>query len=228
MDDGAINRVLFDFTSIIDVDVGIAMMMNLKFNNPNITNSAVMGRSIEDYKYLLLNRLYRNPVIMFLNKEYQGEADGIYAEICSNESVYKDVLARSIPTAIFMMMNNSQDQSSIEPTILCWNEWQTDYIKEATSNRFDVIVRDGDNKVNIDNYDTLIFKYPYSPFMFEGLHGKNIYLCRYRCNMNKKDVTKPEVDDNIKLYYMDANELYVIDVYADAKLDVPNIPEEAL
>ena len=219
--DVSINHILFDFTSVFDVDIGMAMVMNTRFNNPAMVNQMVIGKSIEDYKYILLNRRYRNPIVMFLNETYQAEADAVYAQMCDNEEVYKDILSKSIPTSIYNLLRESSSQSSLDTTILCWNEWQAEYASNFTNGEFKILVRDGDNKINVDDYDTLIFKYPYHESMFEGLHGKNIYICRYRCNMYKEDATKLEMSDNVKLYHISANDIYVIDVYADAKLDVP-------
>lgn len=221
MEKAVINRVLFDFTSLIDVDVGMALLMSTKYNNPAIVNQKVAGRTIDEYKVLMLNRIYRNPLVMFLNDDFKREADDLYVEMITGEEVYKEVLKRSITTSIFTMLESSTFQPSIEPTVLCWNQWQADYFNEATKNKYRLlVVKDGTDTVDVKDYDTLIFKYPYSLQMFSNVNGKNIYICKYRCNMNKEDINRLEMTDDIKSYHYNANDIYIIDVYANTTLDV--------
>lgn len=229
MEKNSVNHILFDFNTIIDTDIGIAMLMNKKYNNPNIINPMVIGKSIEDYKILMINRKYSNPLVMFLNKDYQAEADNLYIELTMKPENYQEVLNMSITTAIFNLLTEALSTTALEPTVLCWNQEQADYLKSLKP-EIDIVIRDGDNPVDVEKYDTLIFKYPYPINLFtcgtRELGGKNIYICKYRCNMNPSDISKLNVTDTIKLYHLDANDIYIIDVYADTQLE--NIAKEEI
>lgn len=221
MEKESVNHVLFDFYSIIDTDVGIARIMNAKYNNPTITNQSILGKDLETYKILMLNRKYINPLMMFLNESYRSEADGLYVELTHTEA-FKEVLSMSITTSIFDIVRNSMGMPGISPTILCWNEMQAEYIKSLI-NDVDVIIHSETEPLDISDYDTLIFKFPYPNSMFRcgngAVHGKNIYICRYRFNMSEDDKNKLGITNEVKLYHMNVNAFYIIEVYADASLD---------
>ena len=226
------NHVLFDFNSIIDTDIGVAMVMNDKYNNPSIVNEKMMGKSIDDYKFLMLNRKYYNPVIMFLQNDYRLSADELYIEMMNNDDVYNEILNRSITTSLYDVLKASQQQSSLPVTVLCWNKNQQEFMKKF-DNSVDTILHEEDKTVNIHNYDTLVIKFPYNPVAFDNsdpdsengedesklISGKNIYICRYRCNMKPEDINALNPNDAVKFYHLNANEIYVIDVYGDVKLD---------
>lgn len=230
MEKNSINRVLFDFNSIVDTDIGVALLMSKKYANPTFVNTKVIGKTIEEYKILMLNRRYINPLIFLLNSEFQGsEANSLYIELTTNFENYSEVLNMSITTAIFDMLKNSQSIGSMETAVLCWNSWQSDYIHSLIPN-IETVVRDGDKPIDVEQYDTLILKYPYEINTFtcgtREMTGKNIYICKYRCNMNPDDISKLNVTNAIKLYSLNANEIYTIEVYADAKLD--NVHKEEI
>lgn len=223
MEKNSINHILFDFNSIIDTDIGVALLMSAEYNNPNIVNSRVVGKSIEDYKILMVNRRYINPLIMFLNEQYRSSADELYMELTmTNLDAYKKALNMSIPTALFDLLKQCQTNASFEATVLCWNALQADYIKSILPNA-DIIIRKENKPVDVEKYDTIMLKFPYDMGTFvsgtQEMTGKNIYICKYRCNMNPEDTSKLNVTNAIKLYSLNANEIYVIDVYADAQLE---------
>ena len=216
----SINRILFDFYSVVDIDIGIARLMNTKYNNPGFINPQVLNKSIETYKILMLNRKYYNPLVMFLNEQYRAEANNINSEIMKTPDVFKEVLNMSITTSIFNILQTALVTPSLRATVLCWNEEQSNYIKSLLKD-VDTVVFDG-NPVDIKDFDTLIFKVPYPNSFFtcgnEAVNGKNIYICKYRFNMNENDTNKLEINDEIKLYHMNANVFYIIEVYANATL----------
>lgn len=223
MEKESVNHILFDFYSIIDTDIGIARLMNAKYNNPAIVNPSVMGKDLETYKVLMINRKYPNPLIMFLNEAYRSEADGLYVELTQTDA-FNEVLGMSITTSIFDILRNSMGiTSALSATVLCWNEMQANYIKSLVKG-IDVVIHPGDNTpLDITDYDTLIFKFPYPNLIFRcgdgPVNGKNIYICRYRFNMSEDDNGKLAVTDEVKLYHMNVNDFYVIEVYADASLN---------
>ena len=135
--------------------------------------------------------------------------------------VYSKILSLSITTSIFEMMINSLGMPSIEATVLCWNDAQAEYVKSLI-NGVDVVIH-SEEPLDVSKYDTLIFKFPYPNEIFtdegDDIHGKNIYICRYRFNMSDQDTSKLKVTDEIKRYSMGANDFYIIEVYADATLE---------
>ena len=49
----AYNRVLYEFQAVIDIDIGIAQLMNEEYNNPAFVNTKMLLK-----QYILLNFIF--------------------------------------------------------------------------------------------------------------------------------------------------------------------------
>lgn len=226
MEKESVNRVLFDFYSIIDTDIGIALLMNRDYNsNTAVINMDAFGKTIDQYKLLMLNRSFSNPLFMFLNAEYRKDADDLYRDMTvANPDIYKTILNMSITTSIYEMMQTSKNYSAIKSTVLCWNKMQSEYVKRLDPEIETIIY--GNTPIDVTNYDSLILKFIYPPEVFfacgeEYMNGKNVYFCRYKFNMSETNINKLRMCDYLKQYHDSANDIYIIEVYANATLDTP-------
>ena len=227
----SINRVLFDFNAIVDTDIGIAMTINAEFNNPDVINQKLIGLQVQQYKLLMLNRTFYNPMVMFINERYPVfEANDLYDELTHDPDVFPRVLQRSITTSIMEILNEvMKPGSGCEATVICWNQMQADYMKNYNRNINILVREDKDKPVSVANFDSIIMKFPYpmeetftnseNIDIIEPVHGKNIYICRYRCNMKRDNIEVPEMTKELFDYATNANDIYVIDVYSGTSLD---------
>lgn len=211
------NRILIDFDAVIDTDVGIAKVINKRYNNPALINQKMIRQTTESYKFLLLNRIYQNPLFMFMNEEYRSSANDLYREMITTDEVYQDILKNSTTTGIFnMVLEMINSKSSCIPTILCKNQTESDYIKSILV--VETIIADPQDTVDMSNFDTVIVKFVEMPKQrFTNLEGKNVFICKYRFNLNADK-------DSLKTVYyaeltMNANDVYTIGVYDESTLD---------
>ena len=224
-----VNHILFDFNAVVDTDIGIAMLINKKFRNPAYVNQKMLDKSMNDYKYLLVNRKYYNPLIGFLLPEQWDSAPELYSEFMTTKDNFGDVLKGSPTTSLMELAqeSNLKENTSCDVTILCWNELQEEYI--STYDKTLRIHRKGedDKAVSVKNYDTLVLKFPYPVTEFtdsedtntiEMIRGKNIYICRYRFNVLPNNSEHLNLTDDVKLYAAAPNQFYICDIYGNAKL----------
>jgi hypothetical protein len=165
---------------------------------------------------------------MLLQKEYWNSANSLRDQILDSPERYADVLKGSTSTGIFNMVLTMKQtvNSGCNPTILCKNEADSEFIQKTIPG---IAVHIADdryyNGLDVTPWDTIIVKNIYTPKAFKNLHGKNIYICKYRFNMDPSKPTSPIIGELLN-YHLMANDVYMIDVYAETTLDTPAIENE--
>ena len=212
----AYNRVLYEFQAVIDIDIGIAQLMNEEYNNPEFVNTKMLGLSLQEYKAIFLNRIYENPLMGFLKRDFWSEADSLRKDqMIENPEVYNRILTASPGTAILLMIESIAKEASagLSSTILCRNETEVQFVEDHIKSAKAVLSDDFYfTNFDVSDYDTIFVKSIRTPSMFANMEGKNLYVLKYRFNMDES--AKTTLDKSYcKRYALSANEIYLIDVY---------------
>lgn len=215
-----INRLLIEFDTIFDTDIGMATIINEEFNNPNVINEKMLNLNQYDYKILLLNRHFENPTRMFLRSEYWSECDSLRDQMRTDPEVYERILKASITTSIYDMINEIgiMGRNAFDVTVLCHTQAEAVYARKILPDFVHYVTTDNWDYADFDveDFDTIFVKDMKTPKKFNNFKGKNLYVSRYVFNLNKDDFDTPNRELYTEYHLANAIEVYLIDVYGDA------------
>lgn len=215
-----VNRLLIEFDTVIDTDIGIATLMNEEYNNPSFTNPRLFGLSQWEYKITFLNRHYENPLIMFLDHEHFNDAADLRKQMREDMLVYEKILRGSITTSIFDIIKEIglMGRQAFEVTILCHNQQEIAYAKSVFPDFVRYVSADSwdFDGFDVSDYDTIFVKNIRTPEKFKNFMGKNLYVSRYMFNLDKNNPDAPDPELYTKYHLTAAIELTLIDAYGDA------------
>lgn len=216
---GAVLKPLFDFDSIVDINLSILHMMRDCYSNPDYVYDNI--HKVDDYFMrceLLLSKT-KNPLHIFFKPGNVDSIDNLY------ESMLVDPqLARFYtPTSILTMLRIYQEADYISPAILCKNTQEEHHIRQMSKEyhtEYKTIMIPENHKININNtfdayYTSDIYNLDYRLDNPEGIQFK---ISKFKYNMEPKagGVSLPLISESIK--YADTNRFSFIEPYSDFML----------
>lgn len=213
------NRILVEFGFLIDLDLGIFKYIKDKYNNPEYVDQNIIRMHDEkEIIQMMLNRQCINPLeILIPNMEVLD----LYYDIMNNHM--EELLQYSKACDLFgLMITFLREASSVDITVLCKNEIESNFIKSLNSNLKTVVYNNFKN-VPVNNYTILYIKYYPSVLEYSNIEGKHIYISNARYNM-EPDSNAPTVA--ISALIADVNIIHMIDMYTNIKVERKNIKDE--
>lgn len=204
------NNIIITFDLLYDTDLGLLKLIKSKYNNPEIVKREYLD-NITDIAIIdiLLKNKDKNPLSFIINDKYHNHIDSLYDDFFTNK--YDEVLLYSPMTEIVNLISLYKMSKAISINVLCKNKLEEQAIKEL-NNEYNTILKE-ENKVSVEDYDSIYIKYINDINLFDHEHikGKNIYIGNYSYNLQNDETMRPNND--FILSYGNVNKIYVIDVY---------------
>lgn len=201
-------QVFVTFDSIIDLDLAVLMLIQDKYNNPNVINQSVMKLSLKEIKTLLVNRDHPNPLYVCIDDH--DIADNIYDEIIQTQ--YSELLSYDTHTAIFKLIEVYNNNDGSEVTIFCRTDEERNLIRKY-DNDIRIIVGKPED-INVKDYDMFFFKSPKHILEFKnGFMEKHIFVLNYKFNLTfgKDGFAFPDIE--VSKLLIPFNKIGMVDVY---------------
>lgn len=214
------NNALIDFDSIVDTDLAILRLVQIKYANEKYMKRNILHADDYLLKCELLLRKDPNPLSIVFKEEYQSSAKDVFEDLITNH--YDEILEHSDPTAIFGLMQTYKKTSGvIRCTVLCKNSHQEQYIKSIDK---EIVTTISNGNINVKPYDSIFIKNYATALTFDNLEGKSIFVSNYSFNLedNKRTVMLL----SISVFVTDVNKVYLIDPYINFKLPEKIVEKE--
>lgn len=214
MKDKADNSILIQFDFMIDLDVALFKLIKKKYNNKDIVNQDIININNEkEIISLMINRTCINPLELFI----KGDTKDLYKDFMNNAELEKELLNEAMASDIFgLMITFMKEASSVDITVLCKNQLESDFIKNLNNSLNTIIVNDY-KTIDLSKYTVLYLKYFSSIMSFGNVAGKHIYVANARYNMDKE--YDNNLDTALSILYGDVNILHTIDLYRNVKIE---------
>lgn len=208
----AYNRILVEFDMLIDLDLAIFKYIKDKYNNPNYVDQNIIKMHDErQIIQMMLNRQCINPLEILIP---DMEVLELYHDIMNNHM--DELLQYAKASDLFgLMITFLREASSLEITVLCKSQLESDFIK-LLNNRLNTVVYKNYKNVPVNTYTILYIKYYPSVLEYNTIEGKHIYISNARYNM-EPDSNMPTIA--ISGLVGDVNIIHMIDMYKDIKVE---------
>lgn len=208
----AYNRILVEFDMLIDLDLAIFKYIKDKYNNPNYVDQNIIKMHDErQIIQMMLNRQCINPLEILIP---DMEVLELYYDIMNNHM--DELLQYAKASDLFgLMITFLREASSLEITVLCKSQLESDFIK-SLNNRLNTVVYKNYKNVPVNTYTILYIKYYPSVLEYNTIEGKHIYISNARYNM-EPDSNMPTIA--ISGLVGDVNIIHMIDMYKDIKVE---------
>lgn len=208
----AYNRILVEFDMLIDLDLAIFKYIKDKYNNPNYVDQNIIKMYDErQIIQMMLNRQCINPLEILIP---DMEVLELYHDIMNNHM--DELLQYAKASDLFgLMITFLREASSLEITVLCKSQLESDFIK-SLNNRLNTVVYKNYKNVPVNTYTILYIKYYPSVLEYNTIEGKHIYISNARYNM-EPDSNMPTIA--ISGLVGDVNIIHMIDMYKDIKVE---------
>ena len=208
----AYNRILVEFDMLIDLDLAIFKYIKDKYNNPNYVDQNIIKMHDErQIIKMMLNRQCINPLEILIP---DMEVLELYHDIMNNHM--DELLQYAKASDLFgLMITFLREASSLEITVLCKSQLESDFIK-SLNNRLNTVVYKNYKNVPVNTYTILYIKYYPSVLEYNTIEGKHIYISNARYNM-EPDSNMPTIA--ISGLVGDVNIIHMIDMYKDIKVE---------
>ena len=208
----AYNRILVEFDMLIDLDLAIFKYIKDKYNNPTYVDQNIIKMHDErQIIQMMLNRQCINPLEILIP---DMEVLELYHDIMNNHM--DELLQYAKASDLFgLMITFLREASSLEITVLCKSQLESDFIK-SLNNRLNTVVYKNYKNVPVNTYTILYIKYYPSVLEYNTIEGKHIYISNARYNM-EPDSNMPTIV--ISGLVGDVNIIHMIDMYKDIKVE---------
>ena len=208
----AYNRILVEFDMLIDLDLAIFKYIKDKYNNPNYVDQNIIKMHDErQIIQMMLNRQCINPLEILIP---DMEVLELYHDIMNNHM--DELLQYAKASDLFgLMITFLREASSLEITVLCKSQLESDFIK-SLNNRLNTVVYKNYKNVPVNTYTILYIKYYPSVLEYNTIEGKHIYISNARYNMEPES-NMPTIA--ISGLVGDVNIIHMIDMYKDIKVE---------
>ena len=160
---------------------------------------------------MMLNRQCINPLEILIP---DMEVLELYHDIMNNHM--DELLQYAKASDLFgLMITFLREASSLEITVLCKSQLESDFIK-SLNNRLNTVVYKNYKNVPVNTYTILYIKYYPSVLEYNTIEGKHIYISNARYNM-EPDSNMPTIA--ISGLVGDVNIIHMIDMYKDIKVE---------
>lgn len=216
------NCVLFDFDSIVDIQISIIKWMAVEYRDypiPTFDKHAIICDSIDEMKFKrlyssegLFKSIIKDPdmkprfreIIASFIKEYEEEIIGKYAEF----------------TAMVPLISaySKAGNGIIKSTIRCDNEFQNEFVEKNVKGYTSIIVSPRE-EVDTSKYGRIISGDAFEIMKYKFHDPKSVVVLNYRENFSPKDITliTPELLVNLG----DIHTVEAISAYRENEM--PNI-----
>ena len=197
---------------LIDLDLAIFKYIKDKYNNPNYVDQNIIKMHDErQIIQMMLNRQCINPLEILIP---DMEVLELYHDIMNNHM--DELLQYAKASDLFgLMITFLREASSLEITVLCKSQLESDFIK-SLNNRLNTVVYKNYKNVPVNTYTILYIKYYPSVLEYNTIEGKHIYISNARYNM-EPDSNMPTIA--ISGLVGDVNIIHMIDMYKDIKVE---------
>ena len=113
-----------------------------------------------------------------------------------------------------LMITFLREASSLEITVLCKSQLESDFIK-SLNNRLNTVVYKNYKNVPVNTYTILYIKYYPSVLEYSHIAGKHIFISNARYNM-EPDTNYPIIA--LSALVGDVNIVHMVDMYKDIKV----------
>lgn len=208
------NTILAEFDFVIDLD--LAMFLYIKANNPDLLKREYLRETDEkEIIKALLSRVHINPFEILLNDDVdENTRIDLYERFMNDSHGMLDLLNYAKAYDTFgLMVAYLKQASSVDVEILCFNQYQVDFIHSLNPN-IKTILYTTRRDVPLEKYTILYVKYFTYLMAYQNVRGKHIYIPSARFNM---DETHNCLDLRLSRLYGDLNEIRMIDMYRSVK-----------
>lgn len=232
-------KIMVEFSSIIDTDLGCLHYVHEHYNNPKYINQDVWECDFDTIRTDLLNREDPNPISIAViqNDNAKQVQDLLYKTILdtNNPDIYSKVLEHSTITSVatvlhYMIETNSQYQIEV----LCNASVATlekDLLSRFAPELTSRIITTPKDQVNLKDYDTVIIRNLSSTSDYanpEKIFGVNIICMGYAYNLQYLQEYGEWIPNIKHTNLIPKNTVSYMDVYSDKdkikleKKEVPN------
>ena len=219
------NKILVDYDLLFDEDFGLRQLILDEYTNDEHFKIDLLSKLSKNIlNGIFINRDNKNPLTIMLKSEYIDSKDSLYEEFI-NELDYK-IISLSPKTDFIKFIKALTLTKEIDITILCKKLLQKQNIKNELNDIPCNIIVCGNNKINIDKYDSIYIKSYDLLNLIEFPRGKNIYIANYKFNSlefilsDSNNNIDEEMLENIYLLSK-ANKLSMIDIYDNTNIIKP-------
>lgn len=204
------------FDMIIDIDMGLFKLIQKEYANKKVFRQSILSeRNMDIMKLILTDRPDSNPLKLFVNPEYEKEADDMYQQFISER--YKDIIDLSCTTGIFDIIRRSKSvKDTVRYTIICKSELEKKIIEDRYL-KYEIkpiikMISDY-HDLDVTSYGSIYIKDYREILQYPDVFGKNILLGNYRFNMEDgiKELGVPLKEVTKKV--IGSNSIKVIDIY---------------
>lgn len=204
---------LFEFETLIDLDLSVVMYIINNMNNSKYIDTDLLKNTttINGLENRLLFRENINPLSIIIKKDYEDSIDDIYNELMKSHK--KEIVDNALPTDIMTFCNlGSSITGVVNNHVNCKDKIEEEYIHTFPGKIITKI-----NEYDLSAYNTLYAKTIDNLFNYKNLTNKKIFILNTRYNMMKDYlIYKPEA-----MAVSTSNTMCIIDPYKN--LTIPSM-----
>ena len=221
-------NVLVSINALVDTDIGLYNLIKEQYLDPGVFDIEYFkNSSILDFIETTYFREDDNPLYLIANKDNLNKdlLDAFYIDFYKN--VFKDIYDRSTYTDILHLINSFVDTGEIDVTILYYNKYCLDKLKEDQKDQLDSKVNfiyfEDLTSEKLDSYTQIFLRsiYEVDQLPINGFTSpKCFYFSSFRPNidMKKKDLKRTDVLNELmtgKLHH----DISIFDMYNNEVID---------
>ena len=181
---------LFSFHSIYDIDIGLVNLIREKYLNDKVFDPLFFKQS----KLKIISDMYRrtesNPLTVFAKPDISKEdLDDYYNQFLEKE--YQYIYDQCVSTEILNYIDFFTEDKEINPTILCYNDYEQKIVKDETILKQLKIQRlDENNLLSVDiqrSYSEFYVKRVEELDIFDKVLDMSFYISSFGPNFELND-----------------------------------------
>lgn len=209
------NSILFDFYSLVDIELSLINFIKGEYRDmelPNLDKHRILYT--EDSFWIFERQFGKEDLFksLIIGDEYKSNYRDIFDAIIK-ENEEEILLHYGYPTAIDVLISayKKAGDGIIHTAIQCETEWQKKYIElKYPGTKIEFGPRE---EINMGNYGRLIVGDYRNALKYNLEEPKSILILNYRENFNEKDSTQLKPELIIK--FGDIHDINVISAYRD-------------
>lgn len=201
------NTILFDFDSLIDIELSVIQWLRGEYGGRKLNGISdyIFTGSMEEFKF---KRIHGTQDLFGSMLDNMDHKDVIKAFRSEYE---KDILRYAYPTNMQSLIRaySKAGNGVIKTAVRCSNETQKKYV-ESLPTDIELCSR---HEVNMSRYGRLVVGDAYDALLYRLEEPKSILVLNYRDNFTENDITllRPELIISLG----DIHDIQVISAYAD-------------
>lgn len=199
---------LFSFHSIFDIDIGLVYLIKDKYLSEKVFDVSFFSKPKLDIIKAMYTRSDENPLTVFAKPGISKEdLDDYYTQFLDKE--YEYIYENCVYGEVINFIDAFSDDNEINPSILCYNDYEVKIVKDNDVLKSLPIIRPND-KMELDlttqrSYSEVFVKKVKETDLFIGAIDISMYISSFGPNFDRTNTSEGEIPMVILSKFIESN-----------------------